>query len=471
MAEPTTTLNMIWDAWVQAKRVGGVKAHAKAIVTTGAPIMSAIVVNAALKSIIMAMRDDDEDESYGEKYLESFFGEIKDNLNPLTLIPIAKDIVSIFRGYDVERMDMALISDFKNAIDAFDSEEKTLYEKWSGLNGATSSFFGVPAKNVERDIRGLITTFFGKTEDSTVAGILNAIEEGWSGEEKSNGQQLYEAMLKGDTEQIARVEGRFDSQSDINSAIRKALRENDPRIHEAALSDIEGDVSEYDLIVSEILGEGYFSEEDVKAAIKAEINELAPEKEEEGEAKKQSIYEARHYYRAITEGNVTLADKIKEDIVETSIANGKDRDEAEAAFKDSLSKHLRNEFVSSALSRTEATSMLTKYVGVDSNDAYWTLKRWDYYIANGSEDGYSMYNTFYEAVRTGKNLKSVINEYTSHGVKTSTLASQITRYYKPLYEKMSKSERANLKGYLLNAYSLLGYNRTEKSKDIDKWIS
>jgi hypothetical protein len=35
---------------------------------------------------------------------------------------------------------------------------------------------------------------------------------------------------------------------------------------------------------------------------------------------------------------------------------------------------------------------------------------------------------------------------------------------------MSNYERANLKGYLLNAYVLLGYNRNDKSKDIDKWL-
>jgi hypothetical protein len=35
---------------------------------------------------------------------------------------------------------------------------------------------------------------------------------------------------------------------------------------------------------------------------------------------------------------------------------------------------------------------------------------------------------------------------------------------------MSKGERAKIKGYLLNAYSLLGYDRNKKSRDIDKWL-
>ena len=274
MAEPTTTLNMIWDAWVQGKRSGSMKGFVKANASTGGAIVASIVLNAVLKSIVTAMRDDDEDESYAEKYLEHLVGEIKDNLNPLGLIPFVKDILSIFKGYDVERMDMALFSDLQKAMDALDSDSKTLYGKVSGLVGAISAFFGVPIKNVERDVRGLITTIFGETEETTLEGMLNAIEEGWTGREISNGQQLYEAMLKGDTEQIERLKGRFKDQSAINSAIRKALRENDPRIKEAAEALNDGNFSKYSDILNEIAGEDNFAFKDIKAAILTEFDNM-----------------------------------------------------------------------------------------------------------------------------------------------------------------------------------------------------
>ena len=281
MAEPSTTLNMLWDSWVQAKRTGGFKAYAKATTTTGGAVMASIVLNAALKSIVMAMRDDDEDESYAEKYLEHFAGDLKDSLNPLTLIPVVKDIVSIFKGYDVERMDMALFSDLKKALDAFDSDSKTVYEKWSGLVGAISAFFGVPIKNVERDIRGLITTVFGETEETTLEGMLNAIKEGWTGKDISNGKQLYDAYLKGDAEQIERVKGRFEDENAANTALRKALRENDPRIKEAAEAFIKGDYNKYNSLREEIISEGNFSRQIVTDALKAEYRYLK-EKAEEG---------------------------------------------------------------------------------------------------------------------------------------------------------------------------------------------
>ena len=104
------------------------------------------------------------------------------------------------------------------------------------------------------------------------------------------------------------------------------------------------------------------------------------------------------------------------------------------------------------------------------NDIHWKIDKWNYEKENGASDGYAKYNDFFTAVETGLNLKSVIKEYTDNGVETKTLASQITSHFKPLYVAMSKSERASIKGYLLNAYVQLGYDREKKSKDIDAWV-
>ena len=282
MAEPSTTLNMLFDSWVQGKRSGSKKAFAKITASTSGAVVASIVFNSMLKSLVIAMRDDDEDESYIEKYFGAFSGDLKDNLNPLTLIPVVKDVVSIFNGYDVERMDMSLFSDLRNAIDAFDSESKTAYEKWSGLVGAISAFFGVPIKNVERDIRGFINTMetFFNGEKTTSAGIWNSIREGWSGKESSKTQQLYEAYLNDDQEQIKRVEGRFKDKSDIEAALRKALRENDPRIREAAQAVIDGNQSERIRITKEIKAEGHFKQDTIVAAINAELTAMRRENKE-----------------------------------------------------------------------------------------------------------------------------------------------------------------------------------------------
>ena len=284
MAEPSTTLNMIVDAFIQGKRTGNFRGFAKIVARNGGAIVGATVLNSMLKSIIKAMNDDDEDESYIEKYFEHFVGDLKDNLNPLTLIPFAKDIVSIFSGYDVERMDMALFSDLYNAINAMDSDSKTEYEKWADLAGAISAFFGIPLKNVERDIRGVYNTIdsFINGEKTTGAGIKNALKEGWTGKEISNAQQLYEAIMSGDEEQTERIKARFKSKdktdkevkSAIESAMRKALRENDPRIRQAAQAVIDGNHEERIRLTREIVAEGNFRQDIVVGAINAELTAM-----------------------------------------------------------------------------------------------------------------------------------------------------------------------------------------------------
>ena len=289
MAESSTTLNMLWDAGVQGKRTGSVGGFVKSTAGTTGAVIASVVFNAALKSIITAMRDDDDEETYAEKYIGNFVGDTIDGLNPLMYIPFVKDIVSIFKGYDVGRMDMDLFADLYKAIDALDSESKSEYEKWTGLIGAISAFTGIPYKNVERDIRGAYNTIksFAEGEKTTKAGIGIAIREGWTGEEISNAQQLYEAYLSDDKEQIKRVEGRFDDKSEMEAALRKALRENDSRINEAAKAVLNGNHKERIRLTKEIVAEGHFKQDIVVAAINAELNYLKQKIKEEEEKKKK----------------------------------------------------------------------------------------------------------------------------------------------------------------------------------------
>lgn len=145
-----------------------------------------------------------------------------------------------------------------------------------------------------------------------------------------------------------------------------------------------------------------------------------------------------------------------------------DEDEKEAKTK--LKSALGSKYKDGEVSRETVEQILQTYFGMDKDEVYWKLDEWDFKIENGNDADYSKYQDFYDAVSTGKNLKTVIREYTSNGVDTNTLASRITTYFKPIYISSTRAERARLKGYLLNAYAALGYARTQKSKDIDAWL-
>lgn len=110
-------------------------------------------LNAALKSFVTAPRDDDEDKTYWEKYSEDFWEGFQDNINPAANIPILRDVISIKKGYDVERPDMSAITDLVDAYQALSSDKKSTYRKIEDFAGALAAFTGLPVKNIMRDVR------------------------------------------------------------------------------------------------------------------------------------------------------------------------------------------------------------------------------------------------------------------------------------------------------------------------------
>ena len=67
--------------------------------------------------------------------------------------------------------------------------------------------------------------------------------------------------------------------------------------------------------------------------------------------------------------------------------------------------------------------------------------------------------------------KKMIDKLLKEGRKKDTISGDITEYFKPKYlEAYKKGQASNLKAKLLTMYSLLGYDRAKKSKDIDDWL-
>ena len=377
MAEPTTSINMIADALLQGKR--GNRKYARAAI--GAVIASQIL-NSILVSFVYAGRDDDEDETYVEKYIGTLSGEILDSLNPAGYIPFIKDIMSIVQGYDVERSDMAVISDLWNAWENLSKDYVSPYRKVEGFAGSIAQIFGLPVKNIMRDARGIYNTInsFVNGQQTTAAGIGNAVKGAITGKDVSDQQQLYEAYLSGDKVQIARVEGRYKDQSAINSAIRKALRENDPRIHDAAVARYNGNLAEYTRLAKEIIAEKHFSQDNVVAAINAEINAMDKGETSSSTPKASGLYKAEDFAVAIANGDQAMANAVKVDIIQTAQKNGKTEEEAEKSFNSSATAACKDLFLSGDISEEQAINALESYCGRTEDEAmadvqYWAFKQ------------------------------------------------------------------------------------------------
>lgn len=141
-----------------------------------------------------------------------------------------------------------------------------------------------------------------------------------------------------------------------------------------------------------------------------------------------------------------------------------DEDDLESAMRSAI----KTRYESGEIDYETACKYLMLYGGQDRDEAHWKVEEWKFERENIGED-YEKYGAFYESVRTGKNLKSIIKEYTDNGVTESTLRSQITSHFKPEYTGMTAGERANIKGYILNAMTATGKSREDAEEEMKLW--
>ena len=350
MAEPTTTVNMMVDGIIQGKR-GNKRFTTK---TVGA-VASSIILNSILVALVYAARDDDEDETYLEKYIGSLTSELLDGFNPLTYIPLVKDIWAIAQGYDVERSDMSVVSNLWVSIEGLFDENTSGLEKVTDTAGAIASLFGIPLKNILRDAKGMynLTQTILSDTPTTGAGIGEAIEDAFKSsiplwdrlhESDSKADRLYKAIMSGDQDHIDRVKATYKSEQAYETALKSALRENDARIHEAAQARLDGNISEYTRIAREIIAEGHFSQDTVVAAINSEMSAIKKGESTQTEStdskdEATSIYRADDINVAFDNGDTSLALSIIDELVEMKMANGMDEKKAKSSLRSSMTSY------------------------------------------------------------------------------------------------------------------------------------
>ena len=403
MAEPTTTANMLEDALYKRKR--GYKGYAtKAF----ASVAVSIVLNNALVALVYAGRDDDEDETFAEKYMQAFLSGLVDDINPLTYLPFVKDMWSVLQGYDVERSDMSLVSDFADAVKglvkAYSSEDGDVVGAWHDLAGSISNIGGIPIDNIRREINGAINFFstliedfkgrpttWGSMGDAVWTDVRNTIPVvGWlPGETKAD--KLYDAIISGDTVYVDRLKSSYTdkdgnfSQTKYDTALRQALRENDHRIKEAAEARFAGDFTKYKEIFLEIKGEGKFSFDNIMGAINSEVSELEKKAKGADDSKKptedeyDAMFDVSMYYTAVVNNDQASAKIIYEELVNEKLAEGYLKHEAEDAIASGFATQVGDAYMDGDISRTKALKLLEDNTDKGESD----VKKWDFELEYG----------------------------------------------------------------------------------------
>ena len=206
MGEPTTIVNEAYLSllnFIRAEKGEKVKAAGKLGRTMGVLLVSTLLTTTA-KTFVYAMRDDDDDEAFFEKWANSIGENLRTDLDPFSLLPWCRDVVSLVEGWDVERPDMTLIANViasaKKLIDDGATTEEVL-----AFIGDAANIFGVPAKNLIRDGNGIVNFFNDIFDDVVPTDIGGAFVAGLSGAEYTKKTRAENASNRGDTAEVKRV--------------------------------------------------------------------------------------------------------------------------------------------------------------------------------------------------------------------------------------------------------------------------
>lgn len=289
-AEPSTTLNMAYEM-VRKFSTGEVREAVK----IGVSLIFNSLFNIAAAAVIDAMRDDDDDQNFKEKYIEALFSNLLDNFEPMGYMPYFRDLISALKGYDVNRSDVELVSRFvtkinklKKAIEKEPRNDRELLESAADVSLAVIDMFGIAGTNFKRDFMAIVDTVTKKSnwEKGTKTTLNSSIKDALNGtfrwgKEKSYSDKLYYAVMNEDSSYIKRMKESND-EDEYKSLIKKGLKDHDLRVASAAACHMDGDFDGYERYVNDIVKDGFDRDHVVSAILSAE-NKLLKDAAEEDE--------------------------------------------------------------------------------------------------------------------------------------------------------------------------------------------
>ncbi len=166
MSEPTKSYNMVRTA-LSDYRLNPGKETARRLGRVCITHVATTVATAAAAALADATRNDEEDKEWGEKYVDAFWKNAFDGINPLGMIPVLRDVNSLISGYRASRADMQALEKTWSAMESLyktlDKGEAITYKQVYNSVVAISSLSGIPVGNLMRDFNGLYATITGES--------------------------------------------------------------------------------------------------------------------------------------------------------------------------------------------------------------------------------------------------------------------------------------------------------------------
>lgn len=289
MSEPTKTYNMMRNSMVAVIK-DNTPENRKKVVRTFMTLVANGVCVAAAAGLVDMLRDDDDDETLLEKWLQAFRGDFSEaesvsdyilaaigsnlgnSFNPLGYIPYMRDIFSVIQGYTVQRTDISWLNDLvksgKNLMRYMEGDSNyTLNAVLMDAAGSLSKATGIPINSAKRDILAIKNTIVNYTLglDAQYENKKLTYDVGSEKNVSMYVKMMLEAKMSGNEQVATRiyndmVNGGISNEK-IDNKIKteqvKAIKE-EPEAMEAAKAYNEGRVDDYTRNVEVLAKKGYF---------------------------------------------------------------------------------------------------------------------------------------------------------------------------------------------------------------------
>ena len=419
MAEPLTTMNMLVGSF-KMQRNG----YRGAVAKTYGAVAASLILNSILRSLVYAARDDDEDETYVEKYFQALSESLKGNVLDITLVntvPFLRDIISIFQGYDVSRTDMSMAVDFYKAYQTIVSDTATTYDKVKTVTGELARLVGLPIKNLWRDAEGIYNVVKGILEndglwtpDNAWGDIREGIYEGITGNTIGQGEKLYNAYINDDKGAILRLESSYQEafgedwysqiQSDLRGYVKELYLEGDLTDEEATDFLVRYAIELSDSVERQH-DTGTITDEEYMTMLEDEAYWTLKgwnARVEDSDASTSKYADLRAVIEAGGDGTAAI---------EELLEHGETEDEIRSGASGIIAELYKNGEIDAAT----AEEYLDEYAGItDSKDLYeWFVDK-DHWVETGESD-YGAYGPVWDALMGGGDVNGVIDAMVDAG--------------------------------------------------------
>lgn len=517
MGEPLKNLNLCMEAVDRVRQARGLQEklrEAPHLLRVTAAFVSTAVVNALVVSLVDAGRDDDDGETWAQKYAQALLGDYEadmsgleriraalganlvDNLNPLGMIPYLKDALSLFEGYDIKRMDMQGLTDVANSLLKWVpyASGGSRYRASYLIRDTASSLskaFGLPMANFIREFGSLINLSLTVLDDfgqDTTAFRYWLSKQTLDMAHSSNKglfvSYLLETRMGGNTELATRIYNDLleagwtgkQLEDAMTARAKKLLEGYAPQLEAYNAALASGDAAGVDEAAGELLAEGFTAAEIQKAAkaLRGSQEEDEPEEgasdpidesywEQYGASK--ADFDVSFAAEALVNGNRTSWKEAEKALLDA----GKTQTEIDGAMKSELKKRILNQMGYSKMSDLPEGV----YLDMDTEE----------YRALSREYGYTQfgYTDCVQAclgktkVSYGKMVADMVGKlsrsgkkFTRDGIEQEVKEQLLSAYKKGRYEKTaSSSELAAMKRALLRL-GVSGALVEEKYREYEK---